>query len=44
MNLFRLQTEVWDPETGERRMIEPTLDEYENGIALFVVDAEFCKT
>ena len=42
--IFSLETEVWDFETAERRLIEPALYGYNNGIALFVVDAEFCKT
>ena len=39
-------TEVWNLETSERKTIEPTLpkNNYEFGIALFIVDTNFCKS
>ena len=39
-------TEVWNLETSERKTIEPTLPKrnYEFGIALFIVDTNFCKS
>ena len=42
--LFSAVTEVWDFETGENEIIEPTLPrgDYAFGIALFEVDAYFC--
>ena len=38
-------TELWNFETGRNEAIEPTLlpSEYSKGIALYVVDSEFCK-
>ena len=40
-----LDTEIWEFETGNYRIINPSLreGEYAGGIALFVVDADFCK-
>ena len=38
-------TEVWDFESGESEIIEPTLyrNRYRLGIALFAVDPYFCN-
>ena len=38
-------TEVWELENGINKIIEPTLPngEYVNGIALYVVEKDFCK-
>ena len=43
--LFSAVTEVWDYESGENEIIEPTLPDisYMHGIALFAVDAYFCN-
>ena len=40
-----LVTEVWELENGINKIIEPTLPngEYVNGIALYVVEKDFCK-
>ena len=40
-----LDTEVWELENGNNKTIEPTLpnDDYAFGIALFVVEKDFCK-
>ena len=38
-------TEVWEFETGNNKIIDPLLQDggYRAGIALYVVDADFCK-
>ena len=38
-------TEVWELEFRNKKIIKPTLPEYHytNGIALFAVDADFCR-
>ena len=38
-------TEVWELENGTNKIIEPTLPDnhYAFGIALYVVDKDFCK-
>ena len=43
--LFSAVTEVWNFESGESEIIEPTLpnENYAWGIALFVVDPYFCN-
>merc|ERR1719197_165069 len=40
-----LVTEVWKLENGNNKTIEPTLpdNDYRFGIALYVVDKDFCK-
>ena len=40
-----LVTEIWELEIGTNKIIEPTLpdDHYAWGIALYVVDKDFCK-
>ena len=40
-----LATEVWELESGNNKLIQPTLpdDDYGFGIALVVVDKDFCK-
>ena len=40
-----IETEVWDFETGEKRLISPALSQYDNPqVALyFVDDAKFCE-
>ena len=37
------ETEVWDLENDTMEMITPELKNYEYGIALYVVDSNFCK-
>ena len=41
----QLVTEVWELENGKSKIIEPTLpdNEYAVGIALYVVEKDFCK-
>ena len=41
--LREAETEVWDLENDSMEMITPELKNYEYGIALFVVDSNFCK-
>ena len=36
-------TEILNFEDGNNKIIEPTLSWYSHGIALFDVDADFCK-
>ena len=47
MKLFlsNLDTEVWDLENGTNKIIDPSLADnyYVNGMALYVVDGDFCK-
>ena len=40
-----LVTEVWELENGNNKLIEPTLPDwhYTWGIALYVVEKDFCK-
>ena len=40
-----LVTEVWELENGNNKTIEPTLpnDDYAYGIALYIVEKDFCK-
>ena len=40
-----LVTEVWEFENGNNKIIQPTLpdDDYAFGIALYVVEKDFCK-
>ena len=40
-----LVTEVWELENGNNKIIQPTLpdDDYAFGIALYVVEKDFCK-
>ena len=40
-----LDTEVWEFENGNNKIIQPTLpvDTYVYGIALYVVEKNFCK-
>ena len=40
-----LVTEVWEVENGNNKIIEPTLPDgrYDWGVALYVVDKDFCK-
>ena len=40
-----LDTEVWELENGNTKIIEPTLpdDAYAVGIALYMVEKDFCK-
>ena len=40
-----IETEVWDFETGEKRLISPALSQYDHSqVALyFVDDAKFCE-
>ena len=42
--LFSAVTEVWDFESGESEIIEPTLPDshYPGGMAIFAVDPYFC--
>ena len=41
-----LVTEVWKLENGKNKIIEPILlnSDYVAGIALYVVEKDFCKT
>ena len=43
--LFSAVTEVWDFESGENEIIEPTLPrgDYIDGMAIFAVDPYFCN-
>ena len=43
--LSYLDTEIWEFEAGNNNVIDPSLPDwdYAYGIALFVVDADFCK-
>ena len=43
--LFSAVTEVWNFESGEGEIIEPTLPNqfYSYGMAIFEVDANFCN-
>ena len=45
MNLiFRLQTEIWEMETLDNRIIAPTLtDEHYRDVGLFLVNIGYCK-
>ena len=36
-------TEVWELDNGTNKIIEPTLSDVFYGIALYVVDKDFCK-
>ena len=42
-DLREAETEVWDLENDTMEMITPELKNYEYGIALYVVDSDFCK-
>ena len=37
------ETEAWDLEEKSMNLITPNLSSFESGIALYVVDANFCK-
>ena len=38
-------TELWNFDTGNKTIIQPTLPQgqYKNGLAMFIVDEDFCK-
>ena len=38
-----LETEVWELENGNNKVINPTLDDYYGGIGLYPVDFNFCS-
>ena len=43
-NVLRTPTELWDSETREGQIINPTLFQtYSYGIGLFLVDPDFCN-
>ena len=44
-NYFYLnfETEVWDLENGNKKVITPTLSTYSSGIGLYAVDFNFCS-
>ena len=42
-DLREAETEIWDLENDKMEMITPELKNYEYGIALYVVDSDFCK-
>ena len=44
-NILSIGTEIWEFEAGDVKIIDPLLPdaEYLLGMALFVVDADFCK-
>ena len=37
------ETEVWELENGDNKVITPTLTGYHSGIGLYVVDFNFCS-
>ena len=42
-NFREAETELWDMENDTMETITPELKRYEYGIALYVVDSDFCK-
>ena len=41
--LLSLETEVWDFENGDNKVITPNLYDYYYGIGLYAVDFNFCS-
>ena len=41
---FSKETEVWELESGDNKVITPTLSDYKYGIGLYAVDFNFCST
>ena len=43
-NIFlSLETEVWELENDNNKVIDPTLSDYYTGIGLFAVNFNFCS-
>ena len=43
-SFLSFETEVWELENGDNKVITPTLSGYYGGIGLYAVDFNFCST
>ena len=41
--LFSIETEVWELENGNNKIVDPTLANHYKGLALYAVDFSFCS-